>query len=203
MTTPDSMAPPRTRLELVDIAVTKAVVALTIFTNYDFAFGIESVPIYGWELNSEAVETPRILSGKEEKGTEVPGKLCSNPSPGFGVLLAGAIGRCKDGESGMCGSRQTTASPHVTPTVHLRSHPNARSGGGSMVVLVTGGAGKTCCKVPEGYGFEDVMTLGDLIVPFSRLIEKARQLPVIAVDAIFVFAEGRIGVAMHRSLFIY
>lgn len=70
-------------------------------------------------------------------------------------------------------------------------------------VLVVGGEGEKCRIVAEGYGFNDVITPGDIIktrhdtTPFRRLTDEEyknsrfRDLNNTHIDAIFVFADSR------------
>ena len=70
-------------------------------------------------------------------------------------------------------------------------------------VLVVGGEGDKCRHVAEGYGFQDVVTPGDIIkdnqhtTPFRKLTEdelahsKARNFNEVEIEAIFVFADSR------------
>ena len=70
-------------------------------------------------------------------------------------------------------------------------------------VLVVGGEGEKCRQVAEGYGFEDVITPGDIIkdnpdtTPFRKLTHeelessKIRNYGRVKIDAIFVFADSR------------
>ena len=70
-------------------------------------------------------------------------------------------------------------------------------------VLIVGGEGEKCRQVAEGYGFKDVITLGDIIksnestTPFRRLTDEERNRSKIQnfgktkIEAIFVFADSR------------
>lgn len=70
-------------------------------------------------------------------------------------------------------------------------------------VLVVGGEGEKCRQVAEGYGFEDVVTPGDIIkhnqdtTPFRKLTEeeyansRTRNFEETEIEAIFVFADSR------------
>lgn len=70
-------------------------------------------------------------------------------------------------------------------------------------VLVVGGDGDKCRDVAKGYGFQDVITPGDIIkdnkhtTPFRKLTEEefdasvARNYGEIEIEAIFVFADSR------------
>ena len=70
-------------------------------------------------------------------------------------------------------------------------------------VLVVGGEGEKCRQVAEGYGFEDVVTPGDIIkdnkhtTPFRKLTDeetsfsRARNFGEHEINAIFVFADSR------------
>jgi ribonucleotide monophosphatase NagD (HAD superfamily) len=70
-------------------------------------------------------------------------------------------------------------------------------------VLVVGGEGEKCRTVAEGYGFQDVITPGDIIkdnantTPFRKLTEeelehsRARNYSDVEIEAIFVFADSR------------
>jgi len=71
------------------------------------------------------------------------------------------------------------------------------------IVLVAGGEGEKCRLVAEGYGFEDVVTPGDIIednrdtTPFRKLTEdeinysRARNFNEVEHEAVFVFADSR------------
>lgn len=70
-------------------------------------------------------------------------------------------------------------------------------------VLVVGGEGEKCRQVAEGYGFQDVVTPGDIIkhnqdtTPFRKLTEeeyensRTRNFEETEIEAIFVFADSR------------
>ncbi|KHJ32646.1 putative had-superfamily subfamily iia hydrolase [Erysiphe necator] len=70
-------------------------------------------------------------------------------------------------------------------------------------VLVVGGEGEKCREVAEGYGFQDVVTPGDIIkyneatTPFRRLTNeerarsRRRDFSKTRIEAIFVFADSR------------
>jgi len=70
-------------------------------------------------------------------------------------------------------------------------------------VLVVGGEGEKCRTVAEGYGFQDVITPGDIIkdnkdtTPFRQLTEeefknsRARNYGEVEIEAVFVFADSR------------
>jgi HAD superfamily hydrolase (TIGR01456 family) len=70
-------------------------------------------------------------------------------------------------------------------------------------VLVVGGEGEKCRQVAEGYGFNDVITPGDIIkdnkdtTPFRKLTDEEhensrhRNYGEIEIEAIFVFADSR------------
>jgi len=70
-------------------------------------------------------------------------------------------------------------------------------------VLVVGGEGEKCRTVAEGYGFQDVITPGDIIkdnsdtTPFRKLTDeehtnsKLRNYGEIPIEAVFVFADSR------------
>ena len=70
-------------------------------------------------------------------------------------------------------------------------------------VLVVGGEGEKCRQVAEGYGFQDVITPGDIIkdnkdtTPFRKLTtqedadSRHRNYGEIEIEAVFVFADSR------------
>ena len=70
-------------------------------------------------------------------------------------------------------------------------------------VLVVGGEGEKCRQVAESYGFQDVVTPGDIIMdnvhttPFRSLSEvelsssRVRNFAEVEIEAIFVFADSR------------
>ena len=70
-------------------------------------------------------------------------------------------------------------------------------------VLVVGGEGDKCRQVASGYGFQDVITPGDIIkdnnltTPFRQLTEdedkhsNLRNYGEIEIEAVFVFADSR------------
>lgn len=70
-------------------------------------------------------------------------------------------------------------------------------------VLVVGGEGEQCRQLAEGYGFEDVVTPGDIILnnphttPFRTLTEEEREnsrhrdMSQVIIEAIFVVADSR------------
>lgn len=70
-------------------------------------------------------------------------------------------------------------------------------------VLVVGGEGEKCRNVAEGYGFNDVVTPGDImkwksaVTPFRNLTDdehknsRDRDFSQVEIEAIFVFADSR------------
>lgn len=70
-------------------------------------------------------------------------------------------------------------------------------------VLVIGGEGEKCRQVAESYGFQDVITPGDIIkhnsatTPFRKLTaeelanSRERDFDNVTIDAVFVFADSR------------
>jgi HAD superfamily hydrolase (TIGR01456 family) len=70
-------------------------------------------------------------------------------------------------------------------------------------ILVVGGEGEKCRTVAEGYGFQDVITPGDIIkdnaqtTPFRKLTEeeekisRSRNYGEVEIEAVFVFADSR------------
>jgi HAD superfamily hydrolase (TIGR01456 family) len=70
-------------------------------------------------------------------------------------------------------------------------------------VLVVGGEGEKCREVAEGYGFQDVITPGDIIkdnartTPFRKLTareienSRMRNYGEVEIEAVFVFADSR------------
>jgi HAD superfamily hydrolase (TIGR01456 family) len=70
-------------------------------------------------------------------------------------------------------------------------------------VLVVGGEGEKCREVAEGYGFQDVITPGDIIkdnfrtTPFRKLTSmetessRLRNYGEVEIEAVFVFADSR------------
>jgi HAD superfamily hydrolase (TIGR01456 family) len=104
---------------------------------------------------------------------------------------------------------------HTPIADFLHSFPHHSSGGGlaaESTVLVVGGEGDKCRRVAESYGFQNVITPGDVFVahpeiwPFSRVFSAyyngfARPLPrpinptspssSLKIDAVFVFHDPR------------
>jgi len=158
--------------------------------SFAFAFDIDGVLVRGGHPIPEAIEAMRVLNGENEWNIRVPYIFLTN---GGGKTEAE---RCIDL------SRQLDI--EVAPAQFICGHTPMRE----MVdryktILVVGGEGEKCRQVAEGYGFQDVVTPGDIIkdnaatTPFRQLTteehknSKDRDYGSTKIEAIFVFADSR------------
>ncbi|KAI9802971.1 MAG: hypothetical protein M1825_002204 [Sarcosagium campestre] len=161
-----------------------------ITDRYAFAFDIDGVLIRGGEPIPQAVEALKVLNGQNDYGIKAPYIFVTN---GGGKTEKE---RCLDL------SRQLDLD--VSPGQFICGHtPMREMAELYKTVLVVGGEGEKCRLVAEGYGFEDVVTPGDIIkdnnatTPFRKLTEdetkhsRLRNFNEIEIDAIFVFADSR------------
>ncbi|KAF4123031.1 to phosphatidyl synthase [Geosmithia morbida] len=171
----------------IDIASEKGKAAAEGFV---FAFDIDGVLVRGGEPIPEAIEAMKMLDGENEWNVAVSHIFLTN---GGGKSeeqrcedLSKQLGRAIDPAQFICGH---------TPMRELSEK--------YKTVLVVGGEGEACRKVAESYGFEDVVTPGDIIkfnsatAPFRNLTpeeyanSRIRDFENVVIDAIFVFADSR------------
>lgn len=158
--------------------------------SFAFAFDIDGVLIRGGRPIPEAIEAMRVLNGENKYGIKVPY-----------IFLTNGGGKT---ESERCIDLSRQLDIEVSPSQFICGHTPMRE----MVekyktVLVVGGEGEKCREVAEGYGFQDVVTPGDIIkyneatTPFRRLTNeerarsRRRDFSKTRIEAIFVFADSR------------
>ncbi|EOD46778.1 HAD-superfamily hydrolase subfamily IIA CECR5 [Neofusicoccum parvum] len=163
----------------------------TIVTDkFAYAFDIDGVLIRGGKVIPEAVEAMKMLNGENEYGIKVPYIFVTN---GGGKT-----------EEERCIQLSKQLEIEVSPGQFICGHtPMREMASKYKTVLVVGGEGEKCRIVAEGYGFQDVVTPGDIIktqedtTPFRKLTEdewknsRVRDFSNIPIDAIFVFADSR------------
>ncbi|POS83759.1 HAD-superfamily hydrolase [Erysiphe pulchra] len=157
---------------------------------FAFAFDIDGVLIRGGRPIPEAIEAMKVLNGENEYGIKVPY-----------IFLTNGGGKT---ESERCIDLSRQLDIEVSPSQFICGHTPMRE----MVekyntVLIVGGEGEKCRDVAEGYGFQDVVTPGDIIkyneatTPFRRLTNeerassRKRDFSKTKIEAIFVFADSR------------
>ncbi|KAI9717672.1 MAG: hypothetical protein M1812_004617 [Candelaria pacifica] len=157
---------------------------------YAFAFDIDGVLIRGGKPIPEAVEAMKVLNGQNEYGIKVPYIFVTN---GGGKT-----------EQERCLDLSRQLEMEVSPGQFICGHTPMREMAERYgTVLVVGGEGEKCRHVAEGYGFQDVVTPGDIIkdnkdtTPFRKLTtdedtdSRARNFNDFEIEAIFVFADSR------------
>ncbi|KPI43259.1 putative CDP-alcohol phosphatidyltransferase class-I family protein [Cyphellophora attinorum] len=164
--------------------------ALKTTDRYAYAFDIDGVLIKGGEVIPEAIEAMRVLNGQNEYGIKVPYIFVTN---GGGKT-----------EEERCIQLSSQLELEVSPGQFICGHtPMREMAEKYKTVLVVGGEGEKCRTVAEGYGFQDVITPGDIIkdnsatTPFRQLTEEEKKLSKlrnygeIDIEAVFVFADSR------------
>ncbi|KAI5853705.1 HAD superfamily hydrolase-like protein [Tricharina praecox] len=162
----------------------------TVVPTYAFAFDIDGVLLAGGEVIPGAKEAMRVLNGENPDGIKVPYIFVTN---GGGKTEQE---RCLDL------SKQLGVS--VSPGQFICGHTPMREMAEKYgTVLVVGGEGEKCRNVAEGYGFNDVVTPGDImkwksaVTPFRNLTDdehknsRDRDFSQVEIEAIFVFADSR------------
>lgn len=157
---------------------------------YAFAFDIDGVLIRGGEVIPGAVEAMKMLNGQNEFHTKVPYIFVTN---GGGKT-----------EEERCLDLSQQLQMEVSPGQFICGHtPMRELAQKYKTVLVVGGEGEKCREVAEGYGFQDVITPGDIIkdnartTPFRKLTSKEvdssrlRNYGEVDIEAVFVFADSR------------
>ncbi|KAK9420713.1 putative CDP-alcohol phosphatidyltransferase class-I family protein C22A12.08c [Seiridium unicorne] len=158
--------------------------------SFAFAFDIDGVLIRGGRAIPEAVEAMKVLNGKNEYGIKIPYIFLTN---GGGKSEAE---RCRDLSKQM--------EIDISPAQFICGHtPMSEMATKYGTVLVVGGEGEKCRQVAESYGFQDVVTPGDIIkhnsatTPFRKLTaeelanSRERDFSDVTIDAVFVFADSR------------
>jgi HAD superfamily hydrolase (TIGR01456 family) len=164
--------------------------ALRTADSYAFAFDIDGVLIKGGEVIPEAIQAMKVLNGDNEFGVKVPYIFVTN---GGGKT-----------EEERCIQLSNQLKLEVSPGQFICGHtPMREMAQRYKTVLVVGGEGEKCRQVAEGYGFQDVITPGDIIkdntatTPFRKLTEdevsnsRKRNYGEIPIEAVFVFADSR------------
>lgn len=163
----------------------------TIVTDkYAFAFDIDGVLIRGGRPIPEAIEAMKVLNGQNAYGIKIPYIFVTN---GGGKT-----------EQERCIQLSQQLELEVSPGQFICGHtPMREMAERYKTVLVVGGEGEKCRIVAEGYGFQDVVTPGDIIkdnpdtTPFRKLTaeeqknSRTRDFSKLAIEAIFVFADSR------------
>jgi len=157
---------------------------------YAYAFDIDGVLIKGGEVIPEAIEAMKVLNGENEYNIKVPYIFVTN---GGGKT-----------EEERCIQLSNQLQLEVSPGQFICGHtPMREMAQKYKTVLVVGGEGEKCRTVAEGYGFQDVITPGDIIkdnsdtTPFRKLTDeehtnsKLRNYGEIPIEAVFVFADSR------------
>ncbi|KAH8198981.1 hypothetical protein TruAng_006858 [Truncatella angustata] len=158
--------------------------------SFAFAFDIDGVLIRGGRAIPEAVEAMKVLNGKNEYGIKIPYIFLTN---GGGKSEAE---RCRDLSKQM--------EIDISTAQFICGHtPMSEMATKYGTVLVVGGEGEKCRQVAESYGFQDVVTPGDIIkhnsatTPFRKLTaeelanSRERDFSNVTIDAVFVFADSR------------
>ncbi|KAL9632954.1 MAG: hypothetical protein Q9164_004987 [Protoblastenia rupestris] len=162
----------------------------TVTDSFAFAFDIDGVLIRGGKPIPEAIEAMKVLNGQNEYGIKVPYIFVTN---GGGKT-----------EQERCVDLSRQLEMEISPGQFICGHtPMKEMAAKYKTVLVVGGEGEKCRQVAEGYGFEDVVTPGDIIkdnkhtTPFRKLTDeetsssRARNFGEHEINAIFVFADSR------------
>ena len=157
---------------------------------YAFAFDIDGVLIRGGRPIPEAIEAMKVLNGQNSHGIKIPYIFVTN---GGGKT-----------EQERCIQLSKQLEIEVSPGQFICGHtPMREMASKYKTVLVVGGEGEKCRQVAEGYGFEDVVTPGDIIkhnpdtTPFRKLTaeevknSRDRDFSTTKIEAIFVFADSR------------
>ncbi|KAI9660737.1 MAG: hypothetical protein M1831_003429 [Alyxoria varia] len=161
-----------------------------IVSSYAFAFDIDGVLIKGGEPIPQAVEAMKMLNGMNNHGIKVPYIFVTN---GGGKS-----------ESERCIQLSKQLQLEVAPGQFICGHtPMREMAQKYKTILVVGGEGEKCRVVAEDYGFEHVVTPGDVIkthantTPFRKLTEeehensRVQDFANMNIEAIFVFADSR------------
>ncbi|KAI9845364.1 MAG: hypothetical protein M1838_001788 [Thelocarpon superellum] len=159
--------------------------SLVVTDRYAFAFDIDGVLIRGGRPIPHAIEAMRVLNGE------------NNPY----IFVTNGGGKT---ELERCGDLSRQLGIEVSPGQFICGHtPMREMATHFKTVLVVGGEGEKCRHVAEGYGFQDVVTPGDIIkdnqdtTPFRKLTaeeygnSRARNFNEVEIEAIFVFADSR------------
>ncbi|KAJ5674062.1 hypothetical protein N7462_009501 [Penicillium macrosclerotiorum] len=182
-----------------------------IMTSDDFAlaFDIDGVLIRGGQVIPEAVDAMKYINGENPYGIRVRlngrgvkrivGADCKLGRPY--IFLTNGGGKT---EQERCQDLSRQLQLEVSPGQFICGHtPMREKAQRYKTVLVVGGEGEKCRIVAEGYGFQNVITPGDIIktrhdtTPFRKLTDEeyknSRELDLDAVqiEAIFVFADSR------------
>ncbi|KAF7715653.1 Uncharacterized protein PECH_001270 [Penicillium ucsense] len=163
---------------------------MTVSDDFALAFDIDGVLIKGGEVIPEAVEAIKYINGDNPYGVQVPY-----------IFLTNGGGKT---EKERCQDLSRQLDYEVCPGQFICGHtPMREMAERYETVLVVGGEGEKCRIVAEEYGFQNVVTPGDIIktrhdtTPFRKLTEEeyrnSRELDLekVRIDAIFVFADSR------------
>ncbi|ERT01319.1 uncharacterized protein SPSK_07481 [Sporothrix schenckii 1099-18] len=166
--------------------------------NFAFAFDIDGVLVRGGRPIPEAVEAMKVLNGDNKYGIRVPY-----------IFLTNGGGKT---EAERCVDLSAQLELEVSPGQFICGHTPMRELADQYrgAVLVVGGEGEKCRSVAEHYGFQDVITPGDIIkanaatAPFRKLTDQEHansrdllarrgieKMSDIVIEAVFVFADSR------------
>ncbi|PNY29566.1 CDP-alcohol phosphatidyltransferase class-I family protein [Tolypocladium capitatum] len=162
----------------------------SVADSFVFAFDIDGVLVRGGEAIPEAIQAMKVLNGANEFGIHVPH-----------IFLTNGGGKT---EEERCADLSRQLLQDIKPGQFICGHtPMREMASKHRTVLVVGGEGEKCRVVAEGYGFQDVVTPGDIIkhdaatTPFRKLTpeehanSRERDFADVAIDAVFVFADSR------------
>ncbi|PHH67401.1 hypothetical protein CDD81_9 [Ophiocordyceps australis] len=163
---------------------------LSVADSFVFAFDIDGVLVRGGKAIPEAIQAMKVLNGENEYGIHVPH-----------IFLTNGGGKT---EEERCADLSRQLLQDIKPGQFICGHtPMREMASRYKTVLVVGGEGEKCRQVAEGYGFEDVVTPGDIIkhnsatTPFRKLTpeehanSRERDFTDVVIDAVFVFADSR------------
>ena len=176
---------------------------------FAFAFDIDGVLIRGGKVIPHAIEAMKVLNGQNEFGIKVyvqpsyvPLMVEADITHGRPYIFVTNGGGKTEAERCLDLSRQLEL--EISPGQFICGHtPMREMAAKYKTVLVVGGEGEKCRQVAEGYGFQDVVTPGDIIkdnrhtTPFRQLTpsemshSRARNFGDHEIEAIFVFADSR------------
>lgn len=158
--------------------------------SYAFALDIDGVILRGHDTIPEAPKAIRMLNGENKYNIKVPHIFVTN-------------GGGKSEET-RCHDLSQRLGVSIEQNQIIQGHTPMRDLAQRFsTVLVVGGVGEACRQVAEQYGFQDVVTPGDIlkwdpsVSPYRTLSEEElessrdRDFSKTSIDAIFVFADSR------------
>ena len=158
--------------------------------SYAFAFDIDGVLVRGPDTIPQAPLALKMLNGDNKYNIKIPYIFVTNGGGKTEEM------RCKD--------LSDRLQVPVCPDQFIQGHTPMRDLKDKYkTVLVIGGIGEACRTVAENYGFEDVVTPGDIlkwnphVSPFRTLTDeeyknsRERDFSKTNIEAILVFADSR------------